>query len=203
MHAAARCTGAIIAGGRASRFGGVAKGLERVGGERIIDRVAAALRESCDDLIIVANDPAAAEWIRGTRVVTDVRPSLAALSGVHTALSHARDAVVVLPWDAPFVPGALLRALRDAGEQGGADAAVAASNSLWGFEPLCGWYRATCLAAVERHLDAGDLRAGGWLGDVKTIQIDASPWGDPDEIFFNVNSSADLTIAESHVKRHT
>jgi molybdopterin-guanine dinucleotide biosynthesis protein A len=181
----------------------VAKGLERVGGERIIDRVAAALRESCDDLIIVANDPAATEWIPGTRVVADVRPSLGALSGVHAALSHAREAIVVLPWDAPFVPGAMLVALRAAGEKAGADAAVAASNSLWGFEPLCGWYRTTCLAAIERHLDAGDLRAGGWLGDVKTIHLDVSPWGDPDEIFFNVNSSADLAIAESHTKRAT
>lgn len=203
MPAAAHCTGAIIAGGRATRFGGVAKGLERVGGERIIDRVAAALRESCDDLIIVANEPAAADWIAGARVVADVRPSQGALSGVHAALSHAGDAVIVLPWDAPFVPGSLLRALRAAGEEAGADAAVAASNSLWGFEPLCGWYRVSCLAAVERHLDAGDLRAGGWLGDVNAIRVDASPWGDPDEIFFNVNSSADLAIAESHVKRKT
>jgi len=56
-----RCTGAIIAGGRAARFGGALKGLELVGGTRIIDRVAAALRESCDELIVVANDPAATE----------------------------------------------------------------------------------------------------------------------------------------------
>src|SRR5690242_7667168 len=129
MTSVAHCTGAIIAGGRATRFGGVAKGLERVGGARIIDRVAAALRDSCDDLLLVANDPAAAEWLPGTRVAGDVRPSQGALGGVHAALSSVRDAALVLPWDAPFVPGSLLRALRAAGEEAGADAAVAASNS--------------------------------------------------------------------------
>ena len=44
------CTGVILAGGAASRFGGLPKGLERVDGRRIIDRVASALREGSDDL---------------------------------------------------------------------------------------------------------------------------------------------------------
>jgi molybdopterin-guanine dinucleotide biosynthesis protein A len=197
MSGPAHCTGAIIAGGRATRFGGVAKGLELVGGVRILDRVAAALSESCDDLIIVANDAAAAGWIPGARVVADVRPGMGALGGVHAALANARDTVLVLSWDSPFVPGGLMRALRDAGENAGADAAVPVSNSPLGFEPLCAWYRASCRSAVERHLESGDLRAGGWQGEVTTVRVDASPWGDPDEIFFNVNSAADLAMADS------
>jgi molybdopterin-guanine dinucleotide biosynthesis protein A len=201
MTARAHCTGAIIAGGRATRFGGVAKGLERVGGTRIIDRVAAALAEACDDLVIVANDAAAASWIPGTRVVTDVRPDAGALGGVHAALAHAAHAVLVLSWDSPFVPGGLLCALRAAGDAGGADAAMAASHSPWGFEPLCAWYGAACRAAIERHLDAGDLRAGGWQHDVRTVRVDSSPWGDPDEIFFNVNSAADLAMANARPAR--
>ena len=197
MSGPAHCTGAIIAGGRATRFGGVAKGLELVGGVRILDRVAAALSESCDDLIIVANDAAAAGWIPGARVVADVRPGMGALGGVHAALANARDTVLVLSWDSPFVPGGLMRALRDAGENADADAAVPVSNSPLGFEPLCAWYRASCRAAVERHLESGDLRAGGWQGEVTTVRVDASPWGDPDEIFFNVNSAADLATADT------
>jgi molybdopterin-guanine dinucleotide biosynthesis protein A len=90
-----------------------------------------------------------------------------------------------------------MRALRDAGENADADAAVPVSNSPLGFEPLCAWYRASCRAAVERHLESGDLRAGGWQGEVTTVRVDASPWGDPDEIFFNVNSAADLAMADT------
>jgi molybdenum cofactor guanylyltransferase len=201
MNGSPHCTGAIIAGGRATRFGGAPKGLELVGGVRIIDRVAAALRESCDELIIVANDAAASEWIPGVRVVADVRADVGALGGIHTALSNARDAVIVLSWDSPFVPGALLRALRDAGERGGLDAAVPMSNSPWGFEPMCAWYRTTCTATVERHLDSGDLHAGSWLREVKSVQVPTSPCGDADEIFFNVNSADDLTMANAIAKR--
>jgi len=196
MTLPAHCTGAIIAGGRATRFGGVAKGLERVGGVRIIDRAAAALRDACDELIIVANDPAAGGWISGVRAVPDLRPDSGPLGGLQTALANSGAAMLVLSWDSPFVPAGLMRALRDAGEAAEADAAVPVSNSLWGFEPLCAWYRASCRSAIDRRLAAGELRAAGWQDDVKTIRLDASPWGDPDEIFFNVNSSADLSMAE-------
>jgi molybdopterin-guanine dinucleotide biosynthesis protein A len=203
MSHSAHCTGAIIAGGRATRFGGRAKGLERVGGVRMIDRVAAALRESCDDLIVVANDAAASGWIPGARAVGDVRPGAGALGGLHAALASARDAVLVLAWDSPFVPGGLLRALRNAGEAAGADATLPVSNGPLGFEPLCAWYRASCRDAVERHLDSGDLRAGGWQTEVASVCVDASPWGDPDEIFFNVNTAADLAMADARARRTT
>jgi molybdopterin-guanine dinucleotide biosynthesis protein A len=199
----AHCTGAIIAGGRATRFGGVAKGLERVGGVRIIDRVAAALRDACDDLIIIANDPAASTWLPAVRAIPDVRPNSGPLGGLETALANSGGAVLVLSWDSPFVPPGLLRALRTAGEASNADAAVPVSNSLWGFEPLCAWYRASCRPAVTRRLDTGELRAAGWQDDVNTIHLDASPWGDPDEIFLNVNSSTDLSMAEIRARRTT
>jgi molybdopterin-guanine dinucleotide biosynthesis protein A len=203
MSHPAHCTGAIIAGGRATRLGGVAKGLERVGGVRMIDRVAAALGDSCDDLVIVANDAAANGWIPGVRVVSDIRSGAGALGGLHAALVSSREAVLVLAWDSPFVPGGLLRALRSAGEAAGADAALPVSNAPLGFEPLCAWYRASCRAAVEHHLDGGDLRAGGWQVDIASVRVDASPWGDPDEIFFNVNTPADLAMADATARRTT
>jgi molybdopterin-guanine dinucleotide biosynthesis protein A len=191
-----RCTGAILAGGRATRFGGAAKGLEQVGGRRIIDRVADALREACDDLMLVANDDAAGSWLSGVRVVRDVRPGAGALGGIHAALSASDDAVLVLSWDAPNVPGGLLRALREAGEFDDADAAVPSSASPWGFEPLCAWYGPHCRAAVERALDAGENHAGGWQSGVATLRVDASPWGDPNWLFFNVNTAEDLVRAQ-------
>ncbi|MGH7653821.1 MAG: molybdenum cofactor guanylyltransferase [Gemmatimonadaceae bacterium] len=201
MSRSAHCTGAILAGGRATRFRGVAKGLESVGGVRMIDCVAAVLRDSCDDLVIVANDAAAAGWIPGTRTIADVRTGAGPLGGIHAALTSAHDAVLALSWDSPFVPAPLMRALRDAGEHANADAAVPSSHSLWGFEPLCAWYRTSCLPAIEHRIDAGELRAAGWQGDVNTVHVDASPWGDPDEIFFSVNSAADLAMANIRIAR--
>jgi molybdopterin-guanine dinucleotide biosynthesis protein A len=178
-----------------------AKGLERVGDERMIDRVAAALVEAADDLMLVANDNAAASWLGDTRIVRDQYADAGALAGVHAALAHADGDVLVLPWDAPFVPGSLLRVLRQSGELAGADAAVASSNGPWGFEPLCAWYAPACRAVIEQRLDAGDLRAGAWLEDVHTMRVDVSDWGDPAVLFFNVNTEDDLREADALVRR--
>ena len=170
-----------------------------MGGTRIVDRARAALVEATDDLLLVANDDAAAAWLPGVALARDVRPGSGALSGLHTALAVAQGDVLVLPWDAPFVPPALLRALRDAGELADADAAVPTSASPWGFEPLCAWYTPACQSAIERHLDATDYRAGGWQRDVRTVHVDVSQWGDPAVLFLNVNTRADLVRAEQLV----
>jgi len=197
MSARRRCTGAILAGGRAARFGGRPKGLEHVGGQRMLDRVVRAIGEACDRVVLVANDGSAANWLPGVPALRDVRPGGGALSGMHAALSSAGgDDVLVCAWDSPFVPGALLVSLRDAGTLEDADAAVPASNAPWGFEPLVAWYAPSCLPAIERALDSGVVHAGGWQGTVRTLRLDASPWGDPARLFFNVNSPEDLVHAE-------
>src|SRR5205085_1702057 len=65
--------GAILAGGRNVRFGGRPKGLESVGGIRVIDRVATALRVVTSELIVVSNDPDAVRWLPGLAAQRDVR----------------------------------------------------------------------------------------------------------------------------------
>ena len=195
MTIAPRCTGVLLAGGRAQRFGGLAKGLERVGGIRIIDRATTALREAADDLMIVANNPLAHEWMPGVQTVADVKTGAGALGGLHAALVASGTDVLVLAWDSPFVPGPLLRALRDAGELNEADAAVPSSGSPYGFEPLCAWYSARCLPAIEEAIATGDLRAGAWQPAARTVHLDVSAWGDTNALFFNVNTSDDLAQA--------
>lgn len=91
-----RCTGAILAGGQSSRMGGTAKGLAVVNGARIIDRVAHALREATDSLIVVANDAAATVWIPSVPIVCDARPGLGALSGIHAAMRASGTDLLVL-----------------------------------------------------------------------------------------------------------
>jgi len=194
-----RVTGVILAGGAASRYGGLPKGLERVGGERIVDRVAAALREVTDDLLLIANDSAAGGWLPGVRVAGDVRPGLGSLGGIHAALSRAGGPAIVVAWDMPFVPVPLLAALRRAGAAG-ADVAAPVSDSRRGLEPLCAYYSPRCLPAVERQLDAGDLRVVGFFGDasLRVERVDASAFGDPRVLFMNVNTPEELTLAERH-----
>lgn len=193
------CTGVILAGGAASRYGGRPKGLERVGGRRVIDRVADALREAADTLLLIANDPAAGEWLPGLPVATDVRPHCGSLGGIHSAIVHAGQPVLVVAWDMPFVPPGLLRALRDAGAR--ADAALPESDSRRGVEPLCAYYSPACVPAIERRLDANDMRVISFFADVRIERLPAREvrrFGDPAVLFMNVNTPDDLALAERH-----
>ena len=194
-----RCTGVVLAGGQALRYGGRPKGLERVGGARVIDRVADALARAADDLLLVANDPAAGDWLPGVRVAADVRPGCGSLGGIHAALVHAPGPALVVAWDMPFVPAALLAALRALGE--GADAAVPESDSRRGLEPLCAYYGPACIAAIERRLDGGDRRVIGFYDDVRVARLpaeDVRRFGDPARLFMNVNSPDELALAERY-----
>lgn len=214
------CTGVILAGGAASRFGGAPKGLERVDGRRIVDRVAAALREVTDDLLLVANAPDAAEWLPGVRTEADVRTGLGALGGLHAALAHAdADAdILLVAWDMPFVSAALLGELRRIGE-GGVDESHHAltfiespdvvlpesDGSRRGVEPLCAWYSRRCLPAVEQTLDAGDLRVIGFHELVRVQRLPVArvrDFGEPARLFSNVNTREELAALGSVGWRH-
>src|SRR2546428_649003 len=91
----------------------MAKGLQTVGGRRIVDRVASALDGVATEIMIVSNAEDAADWIPGIRVVHDLRPERGSLVGIHAAISHARAPVLVVAWDMPFVTRALLSTIRD------------------------------------------------------------------------------------------
>ena len=197
-----RCTGVILAGGGATRYGGLPKGLERVGGERIIDRVATALRGATDELLLIANADGAAAWLPGVRVAADVRPGEGALGGLHAALTHARGDIVLVAWDMPFVSAALLAALRARGARDAADTVLPESDgSRRGVEPLCAWYSSRCLPAITAALDAGDRRVIAFHDAVRTVRFgldDVRAFGDPARLFVNVNTPAELAWAESN-----
>ena len=193
------CTGVILAGGAASRYGGRPKGLERVGGRRVIDRVADALSGAADTVLLIANDPAAREWRPDLPVAADVRTNCGSLGGIHAAIVRAGQPVLVVAWDMPFVPTALLRALRDAGTR--ADAVLPESGSRRGVEPLCAYYSPACVPAIERRLDARDMRVISFFDDVRVERVperEVRRFGDPAVLFMNVNTPDDLALAERH-----
>lgn len=190
-----RTVGVVLAGGRARRFDGAPKGLARVDGARLIDRVAEALRGAADELLLVANDPAAEGWLPGVPVARDVIADAGSLGGIHAALHHAAPhAALVVAWDMPFVTGALLRALRECAEGGGVDAVVPRHSAAAPFtvEPLCAWYGPGCLTSADRLLAAGQRRAGALAASVRAAWLDPAAYGDPVRLFANVNTPAEL-----------
>lgn len=191
--------GAVLAGGAASRFGGRAKGLERVGGERILDRVVTALLAATGTLpLLVANDPEASSWRPDLRVVPDLVPGAATLGGLYTAVVQGPAPVVCVAWDMPFVEPALLRALaRGLAE---ADVCLPASAGPRGVEPLCAAYGPGCAGPMSAALSRRDFRAIAFHGGVRVAILPHSVvrgFGNPDRLFFNVNSADDLRHANS------
>lgn len=189
----------MIAGGHAIRYAGTPKGLLAVGGVRILDRVVDALAQATGAApALFANAPDAVAWRPGLAVFPDVFPGIGALGGILTAVENLGAAVCVA-WDMPFVPAALLREL--AAGLAYADVVIPESGgSPRGVEPLCAAYGPACGAAIRAALARGDRRVVGFHADVRVARLPEARvlmYGDPDVLFFNVNTAEDLQHAEA------
>ncbi len=188
--------GAILAGGASARFGGEPKGLQRVGGERIIDRVAAALRAVADELILIGNAPDASRWLDGVAVFADARAERGSIIGIHTALSHATDGALVVAWDMPFVTASLLALIA---ERATRSPYAAVPESARGLEPLCAAYSVRCLPFIDAAIGEADFRLSAllerlpWLERISRSEV--ATLGDPSRLFMNVNTPNDLLLA--------
>jgi len=183
-------TGALVAGGRAVRMGGVAKGLLRVDGEPLAARTLRLFGRCLGGALIVANDarPYAA---LGVPVVGDRIPGRGAPGGLHAAL-HAAPT----PWifaaacDMPFVSEAGL-ALLCARREG----ALAVIPRFAGrLEPLHALWSRACLPALEAALAEGapSLVEVAELVGARLVEESAWRMVDPDgRAFENVNTPED------------
>jgi molybdopterin-guanine dinucleotide biosynthesis protein A len=197
--------GAVLAGGAASRYGGVPKGLLSVGGVRILDRVVEGVQAVSGALpLLIANAPGASAWRPDLKTIPDARPGCGSLGGIYTAVTAAPESVLCVAWDMPFVPDALLRALVDGAAAGNYDAFLPESSGRRGLEPLCAVYGSACGPAIARRLETGDLKAISFHTDVRVGILSLAQvrgFGDPDELFFNVNTPDELERAEALWRR--
>jgi molybdopterin-guanine dinucleotide biosynthesis protein A len=147
---------------------------------------------------VVANAQEAIEWRPDLAVVRDAVRDCGSLGGIYTALVAGEGPVLVLAWDMPFVPVELLEEIIRC--SGGYDAFVPENQGgRDGIEPLCGVYTQACTQPIRGQIANEDFRAAGFLDSVNrgTLPIDAvAQFGDPQTVFFNVNTPADLTQAQ-------
>ena len=176
---------------------GKPKGLELVGGVRILDRLVATFEEALGTRpLLIANAEDAPSWRPDLKVTPDIRPGMGALGGIYTALLSAPAPVVTVAWDMPFVTAPLLQALA-AGLKDW-DAFLPESGGPRGLEPLCAAYGPACGPAVAAALDVRDLRAIGFHEGVKVGILSSRrlrEFGDPAVLFFNVNTADELAEA--------
>ena len=162
-----RAGGVILAGGGATRYGGKPKGLEVVGGKRVLDHLVDAFVTALGELpLLVANAGDAATWRPELRVAVDVRPGSGALGGIYTDhdafLPESDGRRGVEPLCAAYGP-ACRAAIEESLDRGDLRA-----------------------VAFHRAVNVGILPLAG----VRAL-------GDPARLFFNVNTPDDLAEADA------
>jgi molybdopterin-guanine dinucleotide biosynthesis protein A len=159
--------------------------------------VADALRPHCDDLVVAPGALDGAGWLKGARLAPDLMPAKASITGIHAAISAAHGNVVVVAWDMPFVPPSLVGELLGR-LQGEAVAVIPFSNGRP--EPLCAAYAPRAAVPIGDAIRSGTLRISEVLARLGTIvwmeDADLRELGDPERMFFNVNTPRDLARAE-------
>lgn len=198
-----RIAAVILAGGRGERLGRVIKANLVVGGQRLLDRVAATL--SGADLCLVAHGPHAPsdlglgpDQIAVPDLDTDYAGPLAGLAGAIAWCLTQReppDILVLAPVDTPFLPPDYLYHLTE-----NLDAAAVASfagqsyptSSAFRFEAIRDLAPAVCAGTAPRSLK----RLAEVLG-AATIAFPPHAGGDP---FANANTPEDL-VALQHRAR--
>lgn len=188
-----RFLGAVLAGGRSTRFG-ADKTAATVGGVPLVERAARTLGEVLPEVVVVGSgaSPAAA-GPHGRALLRDLREGCGPLGGIEAALAGAEAAglhgAFVLACDLPLVGPDVVRAVLRA--LGDADAAAPARHAEPGCEPLCAVYHASCLAPARALLDEGTRAAHRLFGRVRGVTVPL-----PGADFLNVNTPEDRDRAE-------
>lgn len=163
--------GAILAGGRARRFGSD-KALAPIDGRPMLAWVADALGGQCDGLVVAGRD-----WPGIMRVDDRPRPGLGPLGGLAGALLHAAeqgyDAVLSAGCDLPALPGDLRIRLEPA-------------NAVVKGQPTIGLWRAALGPMLVAWLERTDDRSiRGWAAatDARRVEL-------PEDLA-NINTRAD------------
>jgi molybdopterin-guanine dinucleotide biosynthesis protein A len=195
---------AILAGGRATRFGGRDKGALLVGGQTILERQVAELSLVTNDILIVGvhtgdRTRAVQALARAghavarvvPRTITDVVPGCGPLGGIHAVLTEARgNAVFVAACDMPYLNAAFISFLLSLTRE--ADAVVPRTEG--GYHPLCAAYTRACLKPVARRLADRQLKTIDLLMDVRTRIVtpeELDRFGGERKLLANINTPAE------------
>lgn len=203
---------------------GTPKALLRFDGLPMIARVARALEDTCDELVVVAAAEAADDSVaepgrlraalaetafgapRGAlRFARDLRSDLGPVAGLAAGLAAASsEHVVVVPCDLPLLSAAFVRGLFELAQSDPPPDVVAARRGgFW--EPMPAVLRRAPMAALYAgQLERGELRpTAGWPG-LRVLAVEGETLArlDPDgSSFLGVNDRADLDRALARLAR--
>ncbi|PMR71832.1 molybdenum cofactor guanylyltransferase MobA [Billgrantia endophytica] len=191
-------TGLILAGGQGRRMGGRDKGLEPFNGRPLVAHVRDRLSGRVATLLVNANRHLDRYQDLGDRVITDIEGDFQGpLMGIYSGLSAATTPwVLVVPCDTPTLPDDLVSRLVEG--IGGADIAVADDGER--LHPVVALVRTSLVEDLHAALVSGERKIDRWYARHAWCRVD---FGDCPQAFTNLNTDADKTRLEAHLREET
>jgi molybdopterin-guanine dinucleotide biosynthesis protein A len=185
-----KVTGIVLAGGLGRRMGGLDKGLQHYRGRPLVQWVIERIAAQVDELVVNANQNAAAYARFGHRVVADEVGGFAGpLAGLHAGLKSAAGALVAtVPCDSPYLPLDLVPRLRAA--LGAHDLAVAKTGAQP--HPVFALVRRSVLPHLEAYLGRGGRKFDDWYATLDVVEVG---FDDEADAFLNLNTLDELARA--------
>jgi len=183
-----RVTGCILAGGQATRMGGVDKGLVLLEGRPLIAYVAERFAPQVDGLIISANRNQEHYRAYADTVVSDARDDYAGpLAGIAAALPVTHTPyLAIAPCDSPLLPHDLVSRLYGALAQ--CDASVAVARTADGLQPVYALIAGHLAPSLATYLETGGRKIDRWYMGAGMTEVEFTDAA----AFLNVNTPEDL-----------
>lgn len=191
---------AILAGGKATRLGGINKALIEVDGETIISRIYRALSPICNEVIVISNQTQADYGIPA-KIHPDIIENCGPLGGIHSALQHSsNEMVLVVSCDMPYISSNIASKLIDeySKNQPKVDAVIPTLN---GFnEPLLAVYRKQLSVKTSEILsDHKGHRITDLLDRCNTLKVEIEATPENTRSFTNINTFDDYNSFKNSI----
>lgn len=188
-------TGLILAGGRASRMGGVDKGLQLLSARPLVAHVLERLRPQVGAVLINANRHFDDYAAFGCTVVPDADASFAGpLAGLLAGLRQAQtEWLLSVPCDVPRLPLDLAARLSVETDSDLALPVTADGRT----QPVFCLLRRSLAASLAAYLDKGGRKVEAWMLAQRHALMTFDQPGDA-EAFFNANTLAELQSLDVH-----
>ena len=183
----------ILSGGRATRMGGVDKGLILLQNKPLIQHVISRLQPQVDEILINANREIAQYEAFGFKVLQDENQDFAGpLAGILLGLKHAKHELVLsVPCDSPLLPSDLVERLTKNMLESHADISIASSDG--NVHPVFCLMKKSVLPSLVDFLDAGERKVSAWQKSQAYCEVDFS---DCNNAFVNLNNLEELRELE-------
>jgi molybdenum cofactor guanylyltransferase len=193
---ASHITGVVLAGGRATRMGGVDKGLLQLAGRPMVEYVIEAFKSQVNNIIINANRNQEVYAAYGYPVISDLLGGFCGpLAGIASAMQYAHTPyIVTAPCDSPFVPGNLTQKLYHAMTTDQVEISVAHNGER--LQPVFALLKCELLPSLLSYLNAGERKIDSWYARHTLAIVDFS---DQSDAFININTAEEIKTIERKV----